>query len=199
MATTTLQTRILEILELPGMTVGRLAKAAGVTSSAVSQWKSGKSTAMKVESAAGLERLTGIRALWIASGHGPKHPEHGVAHELSHQPRRIAPKQIPWEEIVKDGDASQLGELFVSAMPDDAASPEFPKSMEVVWSTTKAPQFGSLVMVRDKHGRLHAREYRQGSKPNHWIAAALNRAYASFDSEDDGLRIVAVAAFRALP
>ncbi len=84
-------------------------------------------------------------------------------------------------------------------MPDDAAAPDFPKSMEVVWSTSKAPQFGSLVMVRDKHGQLHAREYRQGKHPGHWLAASLNRAYASFDSDEDGLQIVAVAAFKALP
>jgi hypothetical protein len=52
--------------------------------------------------------------------------------------------------------------------------------------------------VCDAHGQPHIREYRQGDGPGQWEASALNRAFKSFKSQD-GLRIVAVAAFRGMP
>lgn len=54
-----------------GWSVGDLAAAAGTTSSAVSQWKSGATTEIKAKSAHGLERLTGWRSEWWSSGKLP--------------------------------------------------------------------------------------------------------------------------------
>lgn len=70
----TLQERITEMVDA-GFPVGRLAKAAGVTSSAVSQWKSGQTKTMQAESALGLEDSTGYRAEWIVLGRLPKKVE----------------------------------------------------------------------------------------------------------------------------
>lgn len=62
---------------------------------------------------------------------------------------------------------------------------------------SKQPLPGSLVLVLDKHQQLHCREYRQGASPGQWVAAALNRAYASFDGAD--VRLMAVAKYLTLP
>lgn len=67
----TLKQRTEEALE-SGFTVGQLAKAAGKTSSAVSQWLNGATKAIKAESAIGLQALTGWAATWWATGKGPK-------------------------------------------------------------------------------------------------------------------------------
>ena len=92
----------------------------------------------------------------------------------------------------------ELEELFSTTMPDDSCGAAWPRGLEVVWSTTRTAQPGSVVLVRDKHNQLHARHYRQGRAPGHWIAAAENPAFATFDSITDRLTVVAVAAFRAV-
>lgn len=54
------------------MTPGELAKAADVTPGAVTQWRDGSVKSLSAKSAAKLEKVTGYRAVWIATGRGPK-------------------------------------------------------------------------------------------------------------------------------
>lgn len=76
----TLQERIAEIMQSTGMTVGELSDVAGVSSSAVTQWKDGPTKTLKAAPAAKLSSMTGYSALWIAEGIGPK--QNLTAHEL---------------------------------------------------------------------------------------------------------------------
>lgn len=69
---TTLQDRIAELMEISGLSVGQLAEIAGVSSSAVSQWKDGPTKALKAGPATRLAERTGYSARWIAEGEGPK-------------------------------------------------------------------------------------------------------------------------------
>lgn len=85
---------------------------------------------------------------------------------------------------------AELQDLFKTLLPDDSGGPKYPRGHWIVWSTTRQPVVGRLVLVRDAHGRLHAREYHQGAAPGKWHASAPNPAYASFDGDD--LTIVAV-------
>lgn len=75
----TLKDRLTEIMDAKGLKTGEIARAAGVSSSAVSQWlgKGGKDgkiiqTIKDIEAAYRLEVVTGYRAVWIAVGKGPK-------------------------------------------------------------------------------------------------------------------------------
>lgn len=68
----TLQERIAELMTATGLSVGQIAEIAGVTSSAVSQWKDGPTKALKTGPATRLAEKTGFRARWIADGDGPK-------------------------------------------------------------------------------------------------------------------------------
>ena len=67
----TLQDRVEEAIAA-GFKPGQLAKATGKTSSAVSQWRSGETKSLSIDSALGLERLTGWRAEWWATGKPPR-------------------------------------------------------------------------------------------------------------------------------
>jgi transcriptional regulator with XRE-family HTH domain len=117
----------------------------------------------------------------------------GLAQDVSHIPRTVVfPKRYKWEQVMA---GVELGELFETEMPDDANAPEHPKGTVFVWSTQKQPQIGALVLLRVR-GALYARKYRQGREPGHWIAAASNGDYASFDSADATLELVAVAKYR---
>lgn len=90
------------------------------------------------------------------------------------------------------------GDLFAMTLPDDALAPDNPRGLDLIWSTSKAPGIGSLVIVRDTHNALHVRQYRQGRAPGQWVAWAPNQAFASFESAE-GLTILAVARFREMP
>ncbi|ULR87204.1 LexA family transcriptional regulator [Comamonas sp. B21-038] len=68
----TLQERIAEIMATAGLSVGDIADIAGVSSSAVTQWKEGPTKTIKTAPATRLSEKTGYRAMWIATGDGPK-------------------------------------------------------------------------------------------------------------------------------
>lgn len=75
--TTTLQERMVELMTATGWTVGEIARIAGVTSAAVSQWvgngqgKQSKSIG-NAEAALRLEKASGFSWIWLAQGKGPK-------------------------------------------------------------------------------------------------------------------------------
>ena len=106
------------------------------------------------------------------------------------------PPLLSKEDLMSE---AHLVNEFRFALEDDALAPEHPRDTEFIWSRTKPPAFQSLVLVKDKHDQVHAREYRQGRAPGQWLAAASNRAFASFDSAEDQLQVLAVAVYRQLP
>lgn len=67
---TTLQERIAKLMAETGKTVGELAEIAGVSSSAVTQWKDGPTKSLKTAPAVKLAQATGFNAMWIATGQG---------------------------------------------------------------------------------------------------------------------------------
>lgn len=69
---TTLQERIAELMESTGWTVGRISEISGVSSSAVSQWKDGPTSTMKISPATRLALESGYSAMWLATGEGAK-------------------------------------------------------------------------------------------------------------------------------
>lgn len=66
-----LQDRIQEIVAA-GFTPSDLARAAGKTAASVTFWLNGQTKSIKGDSAAGIEKLTGYSAAWIATGKGQK-------------------------------------------------------------------------------------------------------------------------------
>lgn len=82
-----------EIAIAAGYSVGQLADAAGLTSSAVSQWRSGSVKSLKAKSVAGLSKLTGWSAGWWANGEGPQIPDvtSSTVHPYSVKNHNLAP------------------------------------------------------------------------------------------------------------
>lgn len=67
----TLAERIQELIGA-GFSKSALARAAGKTPAAVTQWLTGDTKVMKADSAYGLAALTGYSSEWIATGRGEK-------------------------------------------------------------------------------------------------------------------------------
>lgn len=80
--------------------------------------------------------------------------------------------------------------MFWVVLVDDAMAPRAPRGHKCCFDRTEPARPGDGVLVRDRHGEVHFRQYRAAA--GRWTAHALNDAYATLDSERDGLEVVAV-------
>jgi transcriptional regulator with XRE-family HTH domain len=180
-----------------GLSEKELADLVGVSRSAVQQWEREEgeegSTSPRPKLRPKLAEALGISVYDLTAAESHQ-PISGVAQSMSQSPFDT-PSLLRWEEVVE---RTKLPAEFRMQMPDDALAPAYGRGLEIVWSTEKAPAIGSLVIVRDKHGQTHVRQYAQGNSPGHWIAAATPPFY-SFDSNKDGLTVMAVAKWRPMP
>ncbi|MGL4573947.1 MAG: helix-turn-helix domain-containing protein [Burkholderiaceae bacterium] len=104
----------------------------------------------------------------------------------------VQPVSINWEHVLT---ASTLPARFTCKVPDDALSPWTPKGTPLVFDTAVTPTPGCGVLIEDRSKQRFVRRFapRGGGQ---WLATTHNDAYAQMDSEQDGLRILAVATGR---
>ena len=185
--------RVLNLARDSGWSQVELARRVGVSTQNITNWKKRGIPADKLPDVA---EALGCSVDYLL---GRNMVEDSVISRIAHTNTLYAytvPPTKTSEEIVSGLD---LGSEFRYALSDDALAPELPKGTDLVWSTTKKPSVGSVVLVVDEHDQLHARRYAQGRSPAEWTARAPNPNYASLEA--DGLRIAAVAAYemRAMP
>ena len=184
-----------------GWTLKDLSDRSGVEIGTISALEARKST--KSDFAAPLAAAFGVPLEHLLGGQVEQPPIptnrpglRVVVHEVSNPAYMVNPKRLTWEEVVA---GAELDQLFQMAIPDDAMAPDYPRGLEMIWSTSKRPQAGSLVLVRVGGSTMHVREFHQGRAPGQWVAASSSRAYASFDSAEHQVEVVAVAAFKGMP
>lgn len=161
-----------------GFTVGQLAKAAGKTSSAVSQWLNGSTKAIKAESAIGLQALTGWAAAWWATGKGPKaSPPPDVAHALSY-PKIDTPPITVWEDVVSLEKMPVIPADLMVQVPDDALAARGISKGQLIWFKSASHAEPRNVVLIEANGRRYIRRYAEdGQGP---FAQALDDAFPSF-------------------
>lgn len=94
--------------------------------------------------------------------------------------------------------AGDLGGEFEWALDDDALAPDYVRGTALVWSTTKKPAVGSVVLLQDNSGHVHVRLYAQG-RQQQLLGRAVNQNFATFDLAADDLRVLAVAKWQPMP
>lgn len=139
--------------------------------------------------AARMERAMHRPAGWLDQDHGAN----AGGSSLEPLDAYTVPPLIEAGELMK---LAAAPDAFRMRLPDDALTPDHPRGVEFIWSARAKAGVGSIVLVRDGSGALHAREYRQGKAAAEWSAAPLNRAYAEFAGRD--VELVAVAQYRAM-
>lgn len=178
----TLKQRTEEALE-SGFTVGQLAKAAGKTSSAVSQWLNGATKAIKAESAIGLQALTGWAATWWATGKGPKEVIPAMAHEVSY-PQVTTPPITPWGDIVSLEKTPAIPADLMVEVPDEALANRDIRKGQFIWFKAASTAEPADVILIEANGRRYIRRYTESGR-----AEATDTAYVSFEGN---FKIVAV-------
>jgi transcriptional regulator with XRE-family HTH domain len=176
------------------LTEQALADLVGVTRGAVQQWEREGGTSPRVKFRPKLAKALGISVYDLTAAESPNPPTSGLAQAVSLS-IFDTPTLLNWEQVME---RKTLPAEFTMRLPDDALAPEYPRGLELVWATDRTPQYGSLVIVRDKRGQTHVRQYAQGSEPDHWQAAG-NGPFYTFDSKKDGLQVLAVAKWRPMP
>ena len=111
-----LKERIEFIQNLKKWEIADVARAAGVSTSAVSQWLGKGSKPIKsigdIEAAESLALATGLHALWIAKGKGPRHASTNVEPAAD-----MPPKKYPLVSFVQAGGWTEICDNF---QPGDA-------------------------------------------------------------------------------
>ena len=177
-----------------GFTNGDLAKAAGVSSGAVSQWLSGNTKKLRGESAAGLQRLTGWSASWWSTGKLPRETSL-LDHPQMLDAYTVVPSLTSWEAVLS---GEQLPESFVLAMPDDALAPRVSRGTKLIFETAAQPSPGAGVLVEDTEtGSRYVRRYVEAGGGK-WMAQAINDAYISLPSSKAKVIAVMVGIFRGV-
>lgn len=183
-----------------------LARLLGRSDSQVSQWikgspdsKTGKPRGLRPSSCRLIEAAAGKPRGWLdadhtAEGAAAASPIFARQAILTNGEIEISPHSMPptlsWEKLLTAH--RDLPTEFTAAVPDDALQDTSPKGTLFAFRRDIAPIPGRAVLVRDKAGSLYMRRYTQGVGAR-WFAQATNDAYATLDSERDGLSILGVA------
>ncbi len=202
----TLESRIREVMATPGWTSPtEVAKAAGVSRSAVAQWLgqgSKRINSINLKAAMSLQRVTQFSAEWIATGSGPRaapaqeqspqwmSPANaGVAHAQDVREFTLPP--VVTREQLMDP-RFELPAVFEVSMPDDAMAPEIPAGRQLIFERTSTmPRPGTRILIADGSGRRHVRRFAEG-RDGAWRALPDNRSHMDLDSRQDKLQLLAV-------
>jgi transcriptional regulator with XRE-family HTH domain len=198
----------------PGIRQADLARACNVTTASVSNWLTGQTLTMKASSVRLAAELLGCDPRWLETGQGlpnwrnqaplaqespprwtvPEPPGQRpsfapLAHQLRQASTIVLPTPLEWDVIMS---GSALPSEFMLRISDAALEPRFAAGTRFILSRNRPSHPGDVVLVRDASGHFYLREYRAG-RASRWQAAALSPAFATLDSEDDGLQVVACA------
>ena len=197
---TTLAQRLRLARKARKLTQDQLAQAAGENQPNISKLELG--TISQTTAIARIADALRVPVRWLELGEGAEpawtnaHPHNGgadtrgaLAHQMNHSPAMIDPITIAWGLILD----KPLPALFKVVIEDDAMAPEFPRGCTVTFSTSEGPpRPRDAVLVADADGGIYFREYQVG-RVGRWRAVALSHGYQPLDSEDDGLRVLAVS------
>ena len=193
--------RLKQHMDTRGMGIQQLADALNVSFQAVAKVRDGGAFGLANNLKAA--KLFNVSAEWLATGKGAvsayssTHPPlegrstQSQAHALSFESVTV-PSWITWEALMQ---SKQLPGEFAVRMPDGALGEKVPEGTAMIFKQADAAKPRQCVLVEDKAGGRYIRRYAQASGTS-WQAQALDDAYITLHSERDGLRILAVMAWR---
>ena len=204
-----LSKRILEIVDA-GYKKSAIARAAGKSPAAVTQWISGETKEIKADSAAGIQSVTGFSAVWIATGKGPKMVAVGnvsPAQERKRVPLISWVQAGTWSEVqdtFAPGEADHWESAFSSSPGDHAfalvvkgdsmKSPypgelSFPPGTIIIVDPDRASNAGDYVVAKDVDTQqaTFKQLHHDGGR---WYLKPLNPAFPTMEIDDPSVRVI---------
>lgn len=204
-----LSERIQEIVDA-GYKKSALARAAGKSAAAVTQWISGETKEIKSDSAAGIQAVTGFSAVWIATGKGPKMVS--VSNVSAVQERKRVPliswvQAGSWSEVQDTfavGEADHWESAFSSTPGENAfalvvegesmTSPypgelSFPSGTIIIVDPNRSAGPGDYVVAKDVSTQ-QATFKRLAYDGGRWFLKPLNPAYPIMEIDDPAVRVI---------
>ena len=207
-----LNERVLEVFaameeaDVEGKT-GALAKIAGVSSSAVSQWHSGETKTMGPKSAFAIERRLGFRAEWLMYGKLPKR----TANVRSARVKGVVPL-ISWvvaslwgdvTDPYQPGDADEWAEAYETvpgessfalrvvgdSMTSESGVHSFPEGTILIVDPSRASNAGDFVIAKDVQTQ-RATFKQLVTDGNRWYLQPLNPKWDRIEIDDPAVRII---------
>ncbi|MBD9415904.1 XRE family transcriptional regulator [Pseudomonas sp. PDM16] len=135
--------RIRRAIELSGKKKGEIAAECGVKPSAVTQWITGETKALKAESVFALGRATGFNPEWLATGTGPERllqEDTNLAPML--QPSR-ASKEYPVISWVIAGERAHSPDNFAPGVAEEWLTSTENAGLHGYWLIVKGPSMTS--------------------------------------------------------
>lgn len=164
------------------MTEQEFASQVGVTRGAVQQWEKGTTAPKRASNQKSVAKVLGITVAELMAEGEPE-----VAHPLNLSPYKV-PSTTVWGDLMK---MKTLPASFTAPMPDDSMAGSIDKGTVIYFETGIEPTPGHGVLVEDKFKAWHVRRYKKGIG-SAWSAEAANSDHPSFDSERDGIKLLAV-------
>lgn len=205
----TLSSRIQEIVAA-GYKKAAIARAAGKSAGAVTQWISGETKEIKADSAAGIQKVTGFNAVWIATGQGPKMADNkniSPANERGRVPLISWVQAGSWCEVQDnfypgeadvweptyettpgEGAFALVVEGFSMTNPDPSGL-SFPPGTVIMVDPSKAANPGDFVIAKDV--ATQSATFKQlTSDGGRWFLKPLNPAYPTIEIDNPAVRVI---------
>lgn len=113
------------------------------------------------------------------------------AQSLSYPNIRIPGKPMRWGELMM---LPELPDLFEVVLEDDAMAPVFPAGTVIKFRKGGDAKFGDRVLLQDRTGQFHFREYTQNFDGEPFEGLATGRGFRSILPRQHGATVVAVKA-----
>ena len=114
-----------------------------------------------------------------------------VAHPMSLDEITV-PDTISWEDIKS---MKGLPARFTMSMPDDSLAGHIDRGTGLIFERDLAPAPGKPVLIEDSEGNRFVRIFAL-VRGDHWQALSKSPVYATLDSEEHGLRVLATTKWR---
>lgn len=170
----TIGDRIRQARERAQISRPELARRAGVTKSAVSQWEVGNSKGLKQEHMLRVAKILGVSVEWLVHGNKTRAPATRPRSGPDIEPGPAIARQVPlisWDDTtcqretaavqhktISDTPASIISPTTVSngafALPirDDTMWPRFAPGDTIIVDPARAPEYGAFVLARLEDG-----------------------------------------------
>ena len=119
-------------------------------------------------------------------------PRSAEAQPLSEELLRIPARPLRWGELKMMIGSGEVPEFFEVTLEDDAMGPEFRAGTVVRFKRGMDAKFGNRVLLLDRTGELHFREFAQNLDGEPWEGSATGRGFRTILPRQHGATVVAV-------